>query len=353
MSQHFPLNARFDLQLADNLLRGQRVQGELSGDLARLLLTLNSSGPITLTAQAEAALLSADLPLQLNVGATTLSWPLTDPQYQLSDTSLQLTGSLSDLQLQLDSTVKATTLPEAKLSLTANWRHWQQQALITNLSLQTLQGEVQAQGELALSPMLSWQLKLALSEIAPEQYWPEFPGRLNGELELAGQYQPEQGLQLSVPQLALQGELRQLPLRLQGALELSGEQALTRWQFSSPGLQLQHGSNQLSLRGQLAEDWQLDSNLNFPDLAQSHPGLAGKLQGTASLRGAAATPKLELRLSAERLVFADARLRAAELTASVDLARQWQTELSLMLRQGRWQQQRLQQLDLTRTAMAR
>lgn len=83
--------------------------------------------------------------------------------------------------------------------------------------------------------MLSWQLKLALSEIAPEQYWPEFPGRLNGELELAGQYQPEQGLQLSVPQLALQGELRQLPLRLQGALELSGEQALTRWQFSSPG----------------------------------------------------------------------------------------------------------------------
>src|SRR5690606_34841812 len=66
LSQHFPLNARFDLQLADNLLRGQRVQGELSGDLARLLLTLNSSGPITLTAQAEAALLSADLPLQLN-----------------------------------------------------------------------------------------------------------------------------------------------------------------------------------------------------------------------------------------------------------------------------------------------
>ena len=346
LSQHFPLNARFDLQLADNLLSGQRVQGELSGDLARLLLTLNSSGPVTLTAQAEAALLSADLPLQLNVGATTLSWPLTEPQYQLSDTSLQLTGSLSDLQLQLDSTVNATALPEAKLSLTANWRHWQQQALITNLSLQILQGEVQAQGELALSPMLSWQLKLALSEIAPEQYWPEFPGRLNGELELAGQYQPEQGLQLSVPQLALQGELRQLPLRLQGALELSGEQALTRWQFSSPGLQLQHGSNQLSLRGQLAEDWQLDSNLNFPDLAQSHPGLAGKLQGTASLRGAAATPKLELQLSAERLVFADARLRAAELTASVDLARQWQTELSLMLRQGRWQQQRLQQLDL-------
>lgn len=346
LRQHFPLNARFDIQLADNLLSDQRLQAELSGDLTRLLLTLNSSGPVTLTAQAEAGLLSADLPLQLNARATTLSWPLIDPQYQLHETTLQLNGSLSDLKLQLNTALNATTLPEAQLSLTANWHHWQQQALITDFSLKTLQGEVQAKGELALTPMLSWQLKLALSEIAPEQYWPEFPGRLNGELELAGHYQPDQGLQLSVPQLALQGELRQLPLRLQGALELAAEQALTRWQFSSPGLQLQHGSNQLSLRGQLTETWQLDAALNLQDLAQSHPALAGKLQGKASLRGATATPKLDLQLNAERLVVADARLQAAELNASVDLARQWQTELSIRLRQGRWQEQRLQQLEL-------
>lgn len=181
LSTHFPLSARLELELSDTALAGQRLQAQLSGDLAHLQLQLNATGPVTLQAEAEAALLSADLPLQLQARAGALGWPLSTPEYQLSDSQLLISGSLSDLRVQLSSALSGNGLPDSQLAMDAHWLHWQQQARISELTIKTLQGEIQAQGELALAPIPSWQVKLALSNIAPEQYWPDFPGRLNGE----------------------------------------------------------------------------------------------------------------------------------------------------------------------------
>ncbi|MFN3710721.1 MAG: translocation/assembly module TamB domain-containing protein [Alishewanella aestuarii] len=343
----FPLSAQFDALLQDTALAGQRLQGQLRGSLAELIAEINASGPLNLAVQGRLALLSADLPLQLTLQARELHWPLAQPDYQLSALALELDGNLTELQLSLATELQATGLPDAGLRLDASWFNWQQRAAIRELQLTTLDGQVQAKGELNLEPALNWQLQLAMDGIKPGAYWPDYQGQLSGQLQMAGKLDPNSGLALQLPQLAMQGELRQLPLLLAGSLTLSSNADFSDWQFNSPDLLLSHGQNQLRLYGQLQQDWQLQAELSVPDAALSYPELRGALQGSIAVTGPMLTPKVTLELSAERLAYQDARLRQASLIATTDLADKLRTSLTLQLSQARWQQQRLQELQLS------
>lgn len=353
---NYPLSARLDATLSEdtNEFTGQRAQLQLSGDLSQLQLALTASGPLNATVAAELALLTDDLPLNLTLQSEQLQWPLTNPQYQLTATQLAVKGTLSELLLQLSSQFSGQNLPDTQLQLTGSWQHWQQRATLEQLLLKTLGGEVSASGNVLLQPALSWQLALALQNIQPGLTWQDYPGELTGKLETAGSLAADGNLQLQLPLLQLSGQLRELPFNLDGSLSLTGmtsaeKQEQANWQVVTPGLTLSHGNNRLNVAGQLNEQWQLDGTLSLPELAASYPALRGAVEGTVQLRGPALTPDITVALTAERLAYQEGRLRQAELKAQISLAEPMQSNISLIARQGRWQQQRLQQLDLALT----
>ncbi|GHG71715.1 DUF490 domain-containing protein [Alishewanella longhuensis] len=352
LGRNYPLNAQLDATLHAGEFAGQRAQLKLAGDLSQLKVDVITSGLLNATLAAELALLTDDLPLQLTLESKQLQWPLTESLYQLSDTRLTVSGTLSALMLELNTRFNGQDLPDAQLKLSGSWQHWQQQAELTDLLLQTLGGDLRAKGKVQLAPELSWQLGLILNDIQPGLSWQDYPGRLSGKLDTAGSLAENGQLQLQLPLLQLVGELRELPFNLAGSLSLAGDTSaetpqLANWQIQTPGLTLSHGENRLDLRGELNKQWQLDGTLSLPELAASYPGLRGAVAGTVQLRGPALTPDIGITLSAERLAYQEGRLRQVELQAQISLADPIQSQITLSASQGRWQQQRLQQLALS------
>lgn len=348
---NLPLSAQLDATITTGEFAGQRAQLQLAGDLAQLQIDLRTAGLVNAELAAELALLTDDLPLTITLHSEQLQWPLTTPEYQLNRTNLAVKGTLSELLLELNSQFTGQDLPDTQLQLTGRWQHWQQQAELTELLMQTLGGDLRASGKVTLAPKLNWQLALALNAIQPGLTWQDYPGSLSGKVETTGSLGEDGKLQLQLPLLQLTGKLRELPFKLAGSLSLAGDTLaktpqLANWQLQTPGLTLSHGENQLSLMGELNEQWQLDGTLKLPDLAASYPQLRGAMAGKVQLRGPALTPDIAIALSAERLAYQDGRLRQAELTAAISLANPVQSQISLSASQGRWQQQRLQQFAL-------
>lgn len=353
LTPNVPLTAELNLALsqAESLgeLAGQQAQLHVAGDLSKLQLTLNTVGPINANLAAELALLTDDLPLSLTLQSEQLQWPLTQPTYQLAATRVTVAGTLSELAIELNSQFTGDALPDTQIQLSSRWQHWQQRAELTSLRLATLGGDIEASGHLVLQPTLSWQLALALNAIQPGITWPEYPGTLTGKIETTGSQDANGLITLAIPQLQFAGKLRELPFNLAGSLNVQGQPEQANWQVVTPGLTLSHGKNNLTLSGQLAEEWQLDGSVNLPELAASYPALRGAVQGKVTLRGPALTPDINLNLEVARLAYADMRLRQATLAANIALASPIKSEIRLTAQQGRWQQQRLQNLELALT----
>ncbi|MDP5186266.1 MAG: translocation/assembly module TamB [Alishewanella sp.] len=346
LKPNYPLQAQLDATLNQGDFAGQRLKLTLGGDLADLSLSLLASGPITAELHSELALLTDDLPLQLSLQSPQLNWPLSAPTMQLQDTQLKVTGRLSALNLSLASAITGSNLPDSQLLLQGQWQHWQQQLDLAQLQLTTLGGMISAEGLLNLQQQIAWQLALTLNDIQPGQYWPDFPGRLQGSLQTQGSYNTAGQLELHVPQVNLSGPLRGQALQIQGELALTGQPANADWQLTTPGLTLSHGSNTLSVQGSLAEQWQLDGEITLPQLAMSIPGLKGAINGALSVRGLAKQPDISIALNASKLNYEDFRLAEANLTAQVSLAQPIRSQLKLSATKGQYQQQRLQQLSL-------
>lgn len=350
--ENWPISAQFNLQLNAGPLAGQHARLKLDGNLSNLQLTLDTSGLFNTQLAAELALLTDDLPLKLAFASEQLQWPLTAPRYQLNNTTLDINGRLSELQVNLSSQLQGQNLPEATLQLVGTWQQWQQQANLSLLQLDTLDGALSASGKVQRDTALHWQLDVGLHNLQPGLHWPEYAGNLNGQLMHSGTFSPEGLLTLELPTISLTGNIRQLPLTLAGSVQLSGPpQAATlqqaNWQVKTSGLTLSHGNNQLNLSGELNQVWLLDIDLNMPALAHSYHAMQGAIAGSVQLRGPALTPDIAINLQAQQLVFEDIQLSLAELNAQLSLADPIQSQFQFTATKGRWQQQDLQQLTLS------
>lgn len=346
LSDNFPVSANLDVQLQQGELAGQRVQLHASGDLAQLALDVTMSGAVAATAQAELALLTDDLPLQVTLASDQLVWPLQDADYQLQHSRIHAHGNLSELQIQALTRFSGQNLPDTQLELAAVWRQWQQHLSLTNLALNTLGGTVTANGALTVTPAVAGELAIKIQHIQPALAWPEFPGVLDGEFTAQVTHSANHDLRVHLPVLKLAGRIRELPFNLAGALSIDGNTEQANWQLATPGLQLSHGQNVISVGGHVADTWKLDANVDLPDLAASHPALRGAVNGQLQLRGPIMTPDITLAMSAERLAYQEARLRRATLSAQLSLAQPITSQLDFSLEQARWQQQRIQELTL-------
>lgn len=56
-------------------------------------------------------------------------------------------------------------------------------------------------------------------------------------------------------------------------------------QWTIPDLKLALGNNKLDVRGELADAWKLDADINAPALGGLVPGLAGTVKGKLNVRG--------------------------------------------------------------------
>ena len=230
---------------------------------------------------------------------------------------LSASGTLQDLQLDLNSDVSGSAMPAAQIALQASLVQLQSLQL-QQLIMQTLGGEARLAGTAAWGDALQAQLDYQLQNIDPGQFWAGYPGNITA----SGSLLASANADFSAPQATvaindLSGTLRGQPISGQGTLRYADQQ------FISDGLQLQSGDASLNLRG---DEQALQMTLDIPSAGQLYAAAAGSLKADISMQALPGERlrldrgQLQLQLSGTGLGWQQQSLEAVSMDADLILA---------------------------------
>lgn len=327
LNETWPLSLVVNSTLNVEPLKGEKVKLTVGGALReQLKVALNLSGPVSAQLDAETSLAQAGLPLALTLQSKQLRWPLAgDPTYQIDNLRMRLNGQATDYALSLRSDVKGIDLPPAVVMLDGKGNV--EQFNLTRLRLAALQGNTDLTGVVDWRQAISWNSVLTLSGINTAKQWPEWPAKLDGKIVTRGSIHGG-SWQLQVPELTLDGNVKQNRVTARGSL--TGNAA---GQWHIPGINLALGRNKLDVKGDLNEQWQLDANVDAPQLDGALPGLAGVVNGTLRLRGNLKAPQLLADLTANRLQWQELSINRVRIEGDVRSTDQIQGQLAIRVEQ--------------------
>ncbi len=325
MNGNWPVNLTLNGTVNDPSLKGEKVKlvagGEITGQLT---VDLNASGPVGAQLKAETELATAGLPLALTLESKQVRWPLTGKvDYKVNDTRLRLTGKATDYALSLRSAVEGTDIPPANVQVDGKGNI--QQFNLSRLRLNALQGKAEMNGVVDWSNAISWRSLLTIDGINTAKQWPEWPVSLNGKVSTKGSLNGG-SWQVEVPELNLNGLVKQNRLSATGSLK--GNDA---GQWVIPGINLALGPNTVDVKGDLANKWVLDADINAPKLTGMLPGLSGVAKGTVKLRGNAKAPQLLADVTANGLGWQDMQIAKVSLNSDITSESQVKGVLALAI----------------------
>ncbi len=196
------LRAMLDVRWRDRVL-----------EIADLKLTENKSGA-RLVAGGELDLSDPGGKVDLEATWDKLRWPLAGKESiaAAEQGKLRVRGTLDEFSYRISSEVRGRDFPAAKLRLTGEGN--QETTQIENLRIDTLDGKLEAEGQIAWSPKPSWALTLVADGVDPGIRWPQLPARIGFALTSKGnpdafEYDLEAGVKsetLPAATLALRGQ---------------------------------------------------------------------------------------------------------------------------------------------------
>ncbi len=349
LTDDYPLNLTLDWRLTTLPAAQMSGAAQFSGDLQRLTVAVQLAGAVegTLSAQLQDILQQPRWDGQVELSRVDLPAFRSDlPELDASASlathgtrdDLTFTGNIAaavpdrpdlghlTLELALSGRPAAldyrllAAIPDALLSpvsLTLNGRltetAGQRQAEVTALHLDALDGQLDAQAKVKLTPRLAWDAHLTLTDINPGVIAPEWPGRLAGQLNSQGTLGAD-GLTLTAVIEKLTGTLRNNPVAAAGALVMTGQT------LRLTGLRAESGSSRARVDGVINDALDLAFALDSPDLATLLPQAKGRLTASGTLQGSRKTPRINLKLDARDAAVAGQWIERLSGTADVDLA---------------------------------
>ncbi len=347
LSPDIPLTALFEAEMTDTELAGLLLKLQLDGSLRQLNLQLDSSQLIAAQLQGQLQLLSDNLPFEFNLSAAALQWPLQGkPELELQQSSLQVSGNLQQQGFELSSKLQMPSTPEIAINSRGLFTLASSTLDLQYYQLALLGGEISGKAQASVSANPSWQTNLSIKQLQPGLFWPDYEGRLSGQLQHQGALTADGQINLNFPVIALQGLLRDYPLELNGDLRLIADSAFNEFAMTTDRMQLQHGDNRVVLQGSLDQHWQITANLAIPELGHSLAGIAGQVNGTIALSGLQRQPFMDIQLQAQQLTMVDAALQQLDLSGQLSLTEQLEVNLVIDASGGEYQTYQLQQLTL-------
>lgn len=296
-------------------------QLSLAGDVLRfdpLVLELPQG---VLQARGDARLTEA-LPFDLRVSSERLRFTPADPAAPALDAGgeLRVHGIADDWRVEGDATLQRDG-SQATLQLAGQGNR--DGLRLERLQARTPGGALDGQGELRWTAPGAASLQARLQALDPAYFLPDYPGRIDGDLDLRTR-QDEDGTWSGT--LALDGLRGQLRGRA-----LAGRARATWAGGGGEGeAALRLGDSDVSVAGRFGEQLDLRARLAPLELADVLADASGRLEGELALRGPRATPAIEADLRGGSLAIDG--LEAASLALSATLpARGDDGRLSLSL----------------------
>ena len=237
-----------------------------------------------------------------------LSWPLQATAAVTAQAGrLALNGTASAYKLELKTGLSGEDVPRSDIDLLAQGDL--QGMNLQPLKLDLLDGRLQISGELGWQEKIRWNLKLLAEQINPGLYKPDWPGRLDGRIDVSGTLAGE-----SPDQLFLQTRIHKLEGELRGQrISAGGELDYRAGEMLARKLELASGPNRIYLDGRADERLDLSFDIKAPELASLYPGLSGRLEGAGLLKGTRKSPAVTANINGQALAYQEIRTQELKL----------------------------------------
>ena len=247
-----------------------------------------------------------------------LQLPLTGRRLFFSkEGSLTAKGSFNDYTVKSHAFIKGKRLPGAEYNVAG--RGDLTSLTLDKINIDTLDGDVTGELKLKFQPTLKWNARFKGRKLNPSLYWYAMNGDVNFDLQSLGNVN-ENNTKVS----NITGNLHGHPLSGKIIYETKGELKRVNTKISA-------GRNTLSLNGSVAQRWNIDWNLNFPDLEQLLLYSAGSLHSTGSMTGPRKTPKIISTLSGSRIKFNNDSVNKLRGNINIDLNVQGDSKFALSM----------------------
>ncbi len=317
LSGAYPLNLQLNSTLNIDPVKGQQLELEASGSVAKLNLDAHLSDVIKGQLSANIEALDPNLPFDLHAQNFDVQWPLAgEGDYFAQVHDLKGSGSLKGYELDLAGDVQGQSLPDLTLKLVGEGSL--EHIDLSNLQIDTLGGTVLGSVSANWAELVNWKTDLTLEQIQPGLQWPEAEGMLSGQLQTSGSLTQAGGWEVDVPLLDIQGIIREYPLDVHGSLRASDEKGDGELYFLTPKLSLAHGPNGIEVAGYLDSVLNLSVQVNAPQFSKTLPDLKGSLSGDIEVKGELETPSLHLALRANDVAWQElASLKSLSVNGDV------------------------------------
>ena len=300
LAKDYPLDLKLDATVKMEPLNGQRISLTATGSAEQLQLDAQLRQLVKADIKASLAPLDRKMPFNVALSNGKGQWPLKgDADYQATIARFNAKGSLDGYQLDLVANAQGKAIPDVALSLKGKGDL--SEIHLSDLDVETLGGSIKGSAMTNWQSPINWGGDLVFANIQPGRQWPDAEGNLSGALKTSGSLTKQGGWQVNLPMLDIDGVLRQYPLNIVGSLKASDRKGKGEIYFETPKLVLSHGPNQIKATGKLEQRWNMEVQLNLPELAKSIPDLKGSVVGELSLRGQLSEPEVSANLTANNI----------------------------------------------------
>ncbi len=259
--------------------------------------------------------------LEARLDWTNLTWPLSGAARVASAKGgLDVNGTPQAYRYSLDADLAAEGHKgNARASGSGGLDH----VVLDALRFAVAKAKIEGKARVEWSPALVADADLRVQDLDPGLIAPAWPGRLNGTVQARTQMRrDEPEVQFTV---ALKdSRLRDYPL----ALDARGTAVGVSVKLDA--LQLVTGGTRLQAKGQVTPPFDVTAHLDSPNLAALWPGLRGRAQLDASLRGTVQAPHVVAKGTVDGFEYDTLVIRRADLDADVDLAGAWKLDLAVL-----------------------
>lgn len=304
-------------------LTNQTFSVSVSQDFSDLKLNLTAKGQTDLTLAGHIGLTSPALNYQVELTAPSIVWPLDTKQYQAHALSFTSQGTLTAQTASVSGKFISPFQPETTLN--ANINHKDQVLNIKDFDAKSAMGNITLTGRLSYKNDLQWQAKITTDkldlsqiELTPLDITLDYPipmSQISGTFSTKGQINlMNKEWQLALSQADLTGSIDDYPLTLTGDISLNHD-----FQLSANALNLTAFKSQLTLNGDVTNDWSLNGKLTVPELQLWDPNASGSINADINITGQANQPQANIAVTTLKLSYLDVTLDTANVSGQVDL----------------------------------
>lgn len=245
---------------------------------------------------------------------------LSPKSLTISNGNLTLSGDISQFKAQLDSNVDFDNQPY-QIRLRAD----SPQMLNANIKfdLQLPEGAAGFAGEVALQDKFATNGRLTLRQFNPQAFANEWPGLISGQADFSFKQPSDSLREIKLRDLALTGQLRDRQFKLNADADMVNESLML------PRFNLQAGSSELRISGQLQPDIAAKWQINSPDLSDFMPDLSGELTASGDLAGDPSALRLLADINGNNIAYNDMAVGQLQGQANLDFSGEKAGELSL------------------------